>query len=522
VTSAENSYDVVVVGGGHNGLVAASYLARAGLSTLVLERLDRLGGGAVSGRPFAGRSARFSRYGDQVSLPEALISDLDLDLRLASSPVASYTPTLRDGKPGGLLVEQPIGARTEASFRALTGDDREYAASREFCADVADLAHVVAPTLLGPLPWEREIRDQVDPGIWRDFVTTPLGVTIEDRFGDETVRGLAAAEAMTGTFAALHDPSLAQNRSFLYHRIGNGTGDRRVPVGGIGAIVDAIARTATTAGAELLTGAGVSAVRGGDDGAEVTWHDGTGSHTVGARFVLADVAPWVLRILLGDSEDPETKPVGSQLEIDLLLDRLPQLESGADPELAFAGRLRVGAGYTELQAAYDDAAAGRLPSLLPGEVRCHSLIDASVVGDEPAGTHTLTLVSTYTPAPLFEADPAAAKEAAVARALATLDQHLVEPIETCLATDADGNPCIDARTPQDIERELARPGGHPFHGDLDWPWAPNRSRLDTPAQQWGVQTDLASVLLCGSGSRRGGGVSGLGGHHAAHAVLATL
>ena len=66
------------------------------------------------------------------------------------------------------------------------------------------------------------------------------------------------------------------------------------------------------------------------------------------------------------------------------------------------------------------------------------------------------------------------------------------------------------------------PGGHIFHGDLEWPWAPNRSRLDTPAQQWGVQTDVDSVLVCGSGSRRGGAVSGLGGHSAAQAVLASL
>jgi len=66
------------------------------------------------------------------------------------------------------------------------------------------------------------------------------------------------------------------------------------------------------------------------------------------------------------------------------------------------------------------------------------------------------------------------------------------------------------------------PGGHIFHGDLEWPWAPNRSRLETPAQQWGVQTNLDAVLLCGSGARRGGAVSGIGGHNAAQAVLASL
>ena len=91
----------------------------------------------------------------------------------------------------------------------------------------------------------------------------------------------------------------------------------------------------------------------------------------------------------------------------------------------------------------------------------------------------------------------------------------------CVATDAAGRPCIEAMIPQDVEADLAMPGGHIFHGDLDWPWASNRARLETPAQQWGVQTDLASVLVCGSGARRGGAVSGLGGHNAAQAVLAS-
>ena len=84
----------------------------------------------------------------------------------------------------------------------------------------------------------------------------------------------------------------------------------------------------------------------------------------------------------------------------------------------------------------------------------------------------------------------------------------------------DGTPCIEAKIPQDVEADLAMPGGHIFHGDLSWPWASNREALDTPAQQWGVATEIDAVLLCGSGARRGGAVSGLGGHNAAQAVLA--
>jgi phytoene dehydrogenase-like protein len=521
VTSAKKQYDVVVVGGGHNGLVSAAYLARAGLSVLVLERLDHTGGAAVSATAFAGRAARLSRYSYLVSLmPTRLVEDLGLDISLVSRTTASYTPVLRDGAAGGLLVERPEGEATRRSFEALTGGRREYDAWREFYADVADLAHVVAPTLLSPLPSERAIRDQVDPGIWRDVVEEPLGAAIERRFTDDTVRGVVATDALIGTFASLNDRSLIQNRCFLYHLIGNGTGEWRVPVGGMGAVTDALARAATEAGAEIITSAGVSAIRGGDDGAEVTWHHDSSAHTVAARHVLANVAPWVLRILLGEQEDPSTKPQGSQLKINFLLDRLPRLKSGIDPAVAFAGTLHLAEDYSQLEAAYDDAAAGRVPSVLPGEVYCHSLTDASILGDSPAGTHTLTYFGLHTPASLFERDPAA-KDLAVERALASLNEHLVEPIEDCLATDADGRPCLEAKIPQDVEADLAMPGGHIFHGDLDWPWASNRARLETPAQQWGVQTDVASVLLCGSGSRRGGAVSGLGGHHAAQAVLAS-
>ena len=252
----------------------------------------------------------------------------------------------------------------------------------------------------------------------------------------------------------------------------------------------ALAKAADKAGAEILTNAGVSAIRASEGGAEVTWHDGGESHTVEASYVLSNVAPWVLRILMGEPPDPETKPEGAQLKINFLLNRLPALKSGADPAVAFSGTLHVAEDYTQLEAAYADAAAGRVPAVLPGEVYCHSLTDPSILGSAADGTHTLTYFGLHTPASLFASDPAA-KELAVKRALASLNEHLVEPIEDCLATDAEGRPCIEAKIPQDIEADLAMPGGHIFHGDLDWPWAPNRARMDTPAQQWGVQTDVA-------------------------------
>jgi phytoene dehydrogenase-like protein len=332
-----DGYDVVIVGGGHNGLTAAAYLAGAGLSVAVLERLDHTGGAAVSARAFAGFPTRLSRYSYLVSLlPESIIRDLGLELRLASRSTASYTPVIRDGVAGGLLVERPEGAATRESFRALTGSDAEYDAWRRFYAEVREVAAGVAPTLTQPLPRESQVRGRVDPGLWRDLVERPLGEAVERRFRDETVRGVVATDALIGTFAGMHEPSLIQNRCFLYHLIGNGTGEWRVPVGGMGAVTGALADSARKAGAELVVNAEAIAIRSGLGGAEVDVVDGAGTRTLQARYVLANVAPWVLAELLGAEPDPAAKPVGAQLKVNFLLSRLPRLASGGGP----AGRVR--------------------------------------------------------------------------------------------------------------------------------------------------------------------------------------
>jgi phytoene dehydrogenase-like protein len=288
-------------------------------------------------------------------------------------------------------------------------------------------------------------------------------------------------------------------------------------VGGCGAIAEALTGAAAAAGAEIRLAAGVSSISSDGDLAEVVWDEDGEAHSATARHVLSNVAPWVLGILLGDPDCPELKPSGSQLKVNLLLDRLPRLESGVDPEVAFAGILHLAESYTELRAAHQQAAAGQLPDPIPGEVCCPSLGDDSVLAGFPG--QLLSFCGLHTPSGLFEQP--GAREKALAGALAAMNGAFAERIEDCLALDAEGNACIEMKLPQDIEADLASPGGHPHHGDLAWPWAANRARLDTPAQQWGVATDVDNVFLCGAGARRGGTSWGVGGHNAAQAVLAS-
>ncbi len=471
------SFDVVIAGGGHNALVAATLLARAGRSVGVLERRSELGGAAVSVAPFPGFEVRLSRYSYLVSLfPPSLLRTLGVPIEIRPRRVAAHPP-----------LELP------PTFQAM----------------LTRIAERVFPTFIEPLRSRAEFRRLLDDdAAWSSLFEEPLSELLEPTFESDLMRGIVLTDGLIGTFAPADDPQLRQNRCFLYHIVG---GRWNVPVGGMGALSAALAGAARAAGAELVTGAEVVAIATDEKTAEVTCADGR-AYT--ARYVLAGIAPHVLSELLGEPPPNGPPPEGAQLKINMLLERLPRV-AGASPEEAFTGTFHVNEGYEQLSVAYRQAAAGEIPALPPCEVYCHSLTDPSILSAElrSRGAQTLTLFGLHMPARLFT-DPAA-KDRAVEATLRSLDSALAEPVEDCLLRAPDGTPCLEALTPPEIEAELGMPRGHIFHRDLAWPFAESDAEVGT----WGVETEHANVWLCAAGARRGGGVSGIPGHNAARAVL---
>jgi phytoene dehydrogenase-like protein len=519
------STDVVVVGGGHNGLTAACYLAKAGLKVTVLERLSTFGGAAVSEQTFAGVEAKLSRYSYLVSLlPKKIIEDLKLDIQLAPRRYASYTP--QPGTNKGLLVDNQDKVATASSFESI-GTTKDAEAWHEFYRKTTLLAKALFPTVLDPLPTRSEAKAKLrdlsgSDQIWEEFIEQPVGQVIEESFESDLARGVVLTDGLIGTFGSNLDPNLDVNKCFLYHVIGNETGDWNIPIGGMGQVTDSLYKVAKELGVTLLADCDVSSI--GQDNTVVYSQQGN-QHSIQGKYVLANVSPTELEKLTGIENivPAATKMDGAQVKVNLLLKRLPKLkDQSLDPAAAFGGTFHINENYSQLQSAFEQASKGDIPNPLPCEIYCHSLTDPSILSKalQEQGVQTLTVFALHTPHALLDGkDQDGMREKLKQAVLASLNSVLAENIEDLLMTDANGELCIEVKTTQDLEDVLRLPGGNIFHGALAWPFLEEHESQATAAQKWGVETKRENLLVCGAGARRGGAVSGIAGHNAAMAVF---
>ena len=508
-------YDAVIVGGGHNGLTAAAYLAKSGRSVLLLERLDYLGGAATSSYTFEGVGAKLSRYSYLVSLlPQGIIDDLGLEIELIQRRYSSYTPA--PGKHLGLLIDRRDVEATKASFDAL-GASADYRAWGEFYSRTEALAKRLFPTVLEPLKRRSEVRELVGAD-FGPFFETPIGHEIEERFSSDLVRGVVLTDALIGTFASNRDAGLDANRCFLYHVIGGGTGDWNIPVGGMGQVSGSIASAAKRFGAELASGAEVTAISADK---VVSYFQNGKAHEVSANWILSGVSQTELANLTGAFNPEQVQ--GAQLKVNILLKRLPKLKDpSVSPEAGFGGTFHINETYEQLQAAFEAASRGEIPDPLPCEIYCHSLSDPTILDEQlqAEGAQTMTVFALHMPHSLtkhFDNDDLRAK--AQAAVLKSLNSVLAEPIEDLIYRSPSGELCIETKTTQDLQEALGLPGGNIFHSPLSWPFAEDEDDLSTPTKRWGVDTGLEGIVFCGSSAKRGGAVSGIGGHNAAMAIL---
>ena len=485
----------MIVGGGHNGLVAAAYLARAGRSVLVLERREHVGGAAVSERPWPGVDARLSRYSYLVSLlpRRAARASSALDVELRRRAVSSYTPR-PDGS--GLLVR--------------TGEPPDTTPGGDFYAMTARVARRVFPTLTEPLlSRERAAR--------RAWATTRPGRRCSSgrwaRRSSAALRRRPRARDRAHRRADRHvrrardDPSLRQNRCFLYHVIGNGDGrlgraGRRHGRGH----GRAGASWPRGAGAELRCGVEVTAIDPAR--AEVRWDGGAAARRARAgqrRARTCSRGCWA-------SRRPAPAPEGAQLKLNMLLTRLPRLR---DPRRRPARGVR---GHLPRQRVRVAARRRRTRrptrGRAPGAAAVRDLLPLAHRPDDPragAAGRGRADADLLRPAHAGAAVPAttrpARRRAPSRPRCARWTRVLAEPIEDCLWRTADGEPCLEARTPVELEAELGLPGGQHLPPRPGWPFAETETEVGT----WGVETAHPRVLLCGAGARRGGGVSGIPG-----------
>jgi phytoene dehydrogenase-like protein len=511
-------FDAIVVGGGHNGLVCAAYLARAGKRVCVLERRDVLGGACVTEELWPGY--RVSRASYVVSLLQPKIVR-ELRLREHGYRVrrcAGFETITPDG--------QAIVLRQDTVLSGVSSRDAER--WQAFEAMMEGIALFVRPLLLAPPTGDLETTVRAAAKafglgrrrlaeLYRVF-TQSVGDLLDDWFESDALKGALASSGVVGVWAGPRTPGTAYN--LLHHWVGEvdgAVGSWGQVEGGMGAISAAIARSAGAAGAVVRTGATVRSidvaagrVRG------VTLESG---EELRAAVVAASAHPQtVILELVGRDLWPEEivrdveryRTRGASVKINMVVSELPDYRAanGISSRHLHTGDLAFCPSIEYLERAWDDTRAGR-PSTGPYvEVLLPSVTDSTLIDPGKPG-HIMTFFTQYGP-PDEASWPDGAREAYADRCLGLLREYAPNMTDEVVLHR-------EVLAPPDLERIFGLVGGSIFHGEQGLDQlafmrpAPALSRYKTP---------IAGLYLCGSGSHPGGGVSGAPGHNAARRILA--
>ena len=532
--SPASPWDAVVVGGGHNGLVTAAYLAQGGLRTLVLERRERVGGAADTSE--LGPGVRVPTLAHTVGRLRASVHrDLELK-RLGLSLVGPEVRVFAPRADGGSLALEGDVARTADGLQPHSAHDAAaYAAFdrqvRTLGRFLDELGRTTPPDIAGPslgdavagLRLGRAYRrlGKVDARTVLRVLPMAIADFVAESFENDALR---AAIAWRGVrFGAVGPWSAGTAAVLLADAAGNdggAAGETVFAKGGPGALSDALAAAARAAGAEIRTSAEVVRVTStGDRATGVALASG---EEITARAVIAGIDP---KRLLLDLVDPvalgptlgwrasNIRQPGVVAKVNLALSRLPKFPAaGANGQRLLRGRILVAPGIDAIERAFDASKYGR-PSESPVlEATIPSLVDPSLVEGAKRGAHVMSVIAQY--APYRRRDGAwddAARDALGDSVVAVLES--VAPGIGKLVTTR------QVLTPVDLERDFGLTGGHPLHAEagLDqwFAWRPllGHARYRMP---------LEGLYLCGSGAHPGGGITGGPGQNAAREVLVDL
>ncbi|MGH2738885.1 MAG: phytoene desaturase family protein [Actinomycetota bacterium] len=519
-------YDVVVVGGGHNGLVCAAYLARAGRSVLVLERRPLVGGAAVTEEPWPGYRVSTASY--VVSLLQPRIVR-DLVLRRYGYHVFPLDPAYFAPFPddrGILFWEDP--RRAAAEIVSISARDAE--AYLQYQRELRELARAVRPLLLRIPPSEplrslADLREALSLGIYAlrrrrrllplaELMTMSVADFLDRYFEHDGVKGALAAGGVIGMWGGPMSPGSAY--VLLHHRMGEAAGldgGWGFVRGGMGVLSEAIASAARAAGAEIRTDAEVHSIETvGGRVRSVTLKDGT---MIRARAVCSGVHPTTTFL---DLVGPQALPAyliervrryrtrGASAKVNLALEELPDFR--AHPGTALGPQhpeFIISPSLEYLERAWDEAKYGRPSSQPMLDCVIPTTKDGSLA---PAGKHILTAFVQYTPYDLAGGTWDVEGEALADRVVETIGDYAPNVKDALLHREV--------VTPVDLERRFGLRGGNIFHGEM----APDQLFLLRPFPEAAAyRTPIRGLYLCGSGSHPGGGVIGAAGYNAARVVL---